>query len=95
MRLEDFRTELRSSGFDEALQKDYAPNELIETHTHPFAARGLVTAGEMAITCDGHTRSYLIGDIFELEPGQVHSERYGPHGATYYVGRKYSTGPSS
>jgi quercetin dioxygenase-like cupin family protein len=88
MDLETFKAQLQDAGYDEVLEKSYSPNTFIDTHSHPFSARALVTAGQMVISCDTEARSYAAGEIFELEAGRVHTERYGPEGASYLVGRK-------
>jgi len=85
-----FAQELEKMGFDEVLTRDWPANHFVDTHTHPFAARALVTAGELVIGCDGRTCVYRAGDVFTLEAQQPHTEQYGPQGATYVVGRKYS-----
>ena len=41
----------------------------------------------MWLTVGGHTQHIREGGTFELEPNTPHSERYGPQGATYWVGR--------
>jgi quercetin dioxygenase-like cupin family protein len=88
MDLEVFKAQLKEAGYDEVLEKTYAPNAFIDTHSHPFFARALVTAGQMVITCGEEARSYKAGEIFELEAHRMHTEHYGPVGATYLVGRK-------
>ena len=31
---------------------------------------------------------YQVGDVFHLQPNELHSEGYGPEGVTYLVSRK-------
>ena len=83
-----FALSLKAQGFDEVLPRHWAPDTVLDTHTHPFAAKALVVAGQMWLTVDGHTRELLAGDTFELAAGVPHAERYGPAGATYWVGRR-------
>jgi quercetin dioxygenase-like cupin family protein len=92
MDIESFKAELTSTGYQEVLEKTYAPNQFMEKHKHPFRARAVVTAGEMTISWgDTVSREYRVGDIFEIEAGDEHSEQYGPAGATYLVGRRFPT----
>jgi quercetin dioxygenase-like cupin family protein len=86
---QEFESELRALGFDTVLERKWAPSEIAAAHSHPFQARALVVQGEMWLTIDGVTRHLKAGDRFELHPGQLHSERYGPEGAVYWVGRRH------
>jgi quercetin dioxygenase-like cupin family protein len=84
----DFESRLKGQGFEEVLEKQYPPLMRIDNHVHAFAPKALVVAGEMWLTVDGHTEHLLPGGTFELEADVPHAERYGPDGATYWVGRK-------
>ena len=83
-----FQAEAIAAGFDEAMVREWAPDSIVVTHTHPFAAEAVVTQGEMWLTCDGQTRHLKPGDTFSLAHEQPHAERYGPQGATYWVARR-------
>lgn len=83
-----FRSEALASGAEEALERTWAPNTVLDTHTHPFAASAVVVQGEMWLTCRGNTRHLLPGDRFELDRDEPHAERYGAAGATYWVARR-------
>jgi quercetin dioxygenase-like cupin family protein len=85
---ESFRASSLKAGADEVLERRYAPGQVVETHTHPFDADALVTGGEMWLTCGDETRHLRAGDTFHLPHGTLHSERYGPEGATYWVARR-------
>jgi quercetin dioxygenase-like cupin family protein len=83
-----FRSHARTGGADEVLERHWAPGQVVDTHSHPFDAEALVTAGEMwLIRADG-TQHLRAGDRFTLPGGTPHSERYGPEGATYWVARR-------
>jgi hypothetical protein len=86
--LEDFRTQALADGYDEVLERVWPADAVVDTHTHPFAVRGLVTAGHMWLTVDGRTRELQSGDTFVLTRDQPHAERYGPVGATYWAARR-------
>jgi quercetin dioxygenase-like cupin family protein len=85
---EAFEAKARAVGFDEALVREWAPDTVIDTHTHAFDADAVVTQGEMWLTCAGSTRHLLPGDTFSLAAEVPHAERYGPQGATYWVARR-------
>ncbi len=78
----------RQHGAEEVMEREWAPNQEIATHAHPFEAQALVTAGEMWLIRENGTQHLLPGDTFDLDAGTLHSERYGPEGATYWVVRR-------
>jgi hypothetical protein len=75
-------------GYDAVVDREWAPDTVVDEHTHPFAARAVVIEGQMWLSVAGHTRHLLPGDTFELDALVPHSERYGPEGARYWVARK-------
>ena len=83
-----FEAEARAQGFDEVLERRWPPSKVLDTHTHPFALRALVVAGEMWLTVGDDVRHLLPGDTFALERDVPHAERYGTDGATYWVARR-------
>ena len=85
---EDFTTTARSAGFDEVLERRWAPDTVLDVHTHFFDAEAVVIQGEMWLTCDGVTRHLTNGDTFTIGRQVPHSERYGSQGATYWVARR-------
>ncbi len=58
---EAFEAQARVAGFDEALERHWAPDTVIDTHSHPFDADAVVTQGEMWLSCEGHTRHLQRG----------------------------------
>ena len=91
MNLPDFDTfsrQARAEGFDEIIERSWAPDTVLETHTHPFSVKALVTQGQMWLTAHGQTQALQRGSWFTLEREVPHDERYGPEGATYWVARR-------
>lgn len=87
---ESFRAQALAAGFDEVLERHWAPDTTLATHTHPFAVQAIVTQGELWLGCEGQVRHLRPGDHFELAREVPHDERYGPQGATYWVARRNS-----
>jgi len=85
---EDFTAAAHVSGFDEVLERRWAPDTELDVHTHNFDAEAVVTQGEMWLTCDDVTRHLSNGDTFTIGRQVPHSERYGSQGATYWVARR-------
>jgi len=85
---EDFAIAARAAGFDEVLERGWAPDTVLDVHTHHFDAEAVVTQGEMWLTCDGVTQHLTNGHTFTIAREVPHSERYGSQGATYWVARR-------
>lgn len=86
---DQFRTTMLAEGYDEVLERVWAPGTVLETHTHPFEANAVVVQGEMWLAVEnGEAKRLLPGDRFHLQANVLHSEHYGPEGATYWVARR-------
>lgn len=85
----EFERVARAEGFDEVLERVWAPGQVLDTHTHPFSVRALVVQGELQLSCGGQTRFVRAGEGFELDHGVAHAERYGAQGATFWVARRH------
>lgn len=83
-----FERDMRAQGFDEVLERRWAPGMVLASHTHPFAVSARVVAGEMWLTVAGAVRHLRPGDTFTLDREAPHAERYGDTGATYWVARR-------
>lgn len=83
-----FEAGARARGFDEVLEREWAPGAVAAAHTHPFDADALVVQGEMWLTVDDVVRHLLSGDTFALDANVMHAERSGSEGATYWVARR-------
>jgi quercetin dioxygenase-like cupin family protein len=86
---EEFKSRFLAQGFDEALVREWAPGQVLDTHTHPFSVQALVVRGSFALSHAGRTRQLQAGDWFELAPEAPHAEHYGPEGATFWVARRH------
>lgn len=85
----DFEARLRRDGYLEILSKTLEPDVFVDRHTHPFDVRALVLDGEATIDCGDGPRTFRAGDSFEVAAGVTHTERYGPAGYTFLVGRRH------
>ena len=84
----EFTAQAMDDGFDEVIQKEWAPNLVLEKHDHPFDARVQVVAGQVKLELANGSQTYELGDGFFILRGTEHSEQYGPQGATFWVARK-------
>ena len=84
----EFEAAARAQGFDEVLERHWAPLTVLGTHGHPFAVQALVVAGELWLTQGDNTLHLRAGDSFALQRDEPHAERYGEVGATFWVARR-------
>jgi quercetin dioxygenase-like cupin family protein len=87
---QEYKASHLKQGFDEVIEREWAPATVVPAHMHEFAAKALVVKGEMWLTVGSDTHHLLPGNTFELNSGVLHSERYGSDGATYWVARRGS-----
>jgi len=84
-----FRDTAARDGYAEPVIVEWDADTFNDSHTHDFAARIFVLAGEMTVVCeDGDTRTCRTGDSNELAAEVRHSERIGPDGVRFLVARK-------
>lgn len=84
---ESFKVASLADGFDDVLVREWAPQQVVDLHTHPFAVSAQVVRGEVLLTVADTTRHLQAGDAFTLEKLVPHTERYGAQGATFWVAR--------
>lgn len=85
---DEFISDLRAGGFQEPVTVQREAGGFLDTHAHPFEAKALIVAGELSICTAAQDRLYQVGEVFHLARDLPHTERYGPAGVTYEVGRK-------
>jgi quercetin dioxygenase-like cupin family protein len=85
-----FEADARTAGFDQVMERPWAADTALDTHTHPFDVEAYVAEGELWLTHDGGTRHLRAGDTFSLAREVPHSERYGPRGAKVWVARRHA-----
>jgi mannose-6-phosphate isomerase-like protein (cupin superfamily) len=84
-----FEARLRAGGYDEILTKRIDADTAIDLHSHPYDVLALVLDGEATIDCGAGPRTYRPGDVLEVAAGVPHTERYGPRGYAFLVGRRH------
>lgn len=83
-----FEARLRAEGYDEILTKTIGPDGFVDLHEHPYDVLALVLDGEATIDCGDGPRTYRPGDELVVAAGVRHTERYGPRGYTFLLGRR-------
>jgi quercetin dioxygenase-like cupin family protein len=84
----EFTAQAMDDGFDEVVQKEWAPDLVIDQHTHCFDVRVQVSRGEVNLSLATGTQKIEAGHSFYLARNTEHAEHYGPEGATFWVARK-------
>lgn len=85
-----FEADLAAEGFGSPEVREIAAGTCNPPHSHPFEVKALMLAGELELTCEGHTATYRAGDVFTMAAGREHAERFGAETTRYLVGRKAS-----
>ena len=83
-----FRAGLAADGFTEVLLREWAPDQVLAEHNHPFDARLLVLRGGLTLTRPGGPEWLGEGASCELARGTLHAEHYGAAGCSVLVGRR-------
>ncbi len=86
-KITDFEAELTAEGYEFETKALEASAEFAE-HAHHFDAKGLIVAGEIAITVEGATTRYGVGEQFTMAAGCPHSEAIGTEGVSILIGRR-------
>lgn len=86
---EEFKANALQEGFDEVIERQWPPNEVLDIHTHPFAIKAVLVAGEMWLSIGTECQHLRPGDVFSLDANIPHAEKYGGQGAIYWVARRH------
>ncbi len=79
---------LRQEGFRHVYVWRDGPNAFYPDHTHPGVTAHVILDGEMTVTSEGQTRTYRVGERFDVPANATHSARMGPKGCGYLVGER-------
>ena len=85
---DQFRQAALDEGFDEVLVREGPPDHLVDSDRHPWDVKALVVRGDIVLTVGESPSHFKAGDPFTLAHDTLHTEQYGPEGATFWVGRK-------
>jgi quercetin dioxygenase-like cupin family protein len=88
MERDDFVEMLAREGFKTTVLVERKAGDFVDGHTHAFEAKALILEGEITLRIGDNETRYQTGDVFHLEANEAHSERCGPEGVCYLVGRK-------
>jgi mannose-6-phosphate isomerase-like protein (cupin superfamily) len=84
-----FERQLRHEGFGRVYVWQDGANAFYSDHTHAVDTAHIILEGEMTLTCDGTSKTYVAGERPpDVPAGAVHSARMGPSGCRYLIGEK-------
>jgi quercetin dioxygenase-like cupin family protein len=84
----DLEKKLCAEGFMHTYLWEDGPGVYYPDHVHPNETAHVILDGQMTVTCQGKTRTFRIGERFDVPAGAVHSARMGPQGCRYLIGEK-------
>ena len=88
MNIEEFKQSLADQGYSDATSVTYEPSMENEMYTHEFSESLFVLKGEFTLVTEAGSVTHLPGETCQLDVGVLHSERAGPNGTTFLVGKK-------
>jgi quercetin dioxygenase-like cupin family protein len=86
---EAFKAAAEQQGHGEVLVREWAANHEVPEHDHPFDVQAQMVSGDFWLTMNGQTTHLRPGDTFSVPRHTPHAEKYGPHGATFWVARSH------
>jgi quercetin dioxygenase-like cupin family protein len=87
MDIKDFTDQLKLDGYA-IVEREVTPNRSLNEHDHDWAVIAMVTAGDFYVHTSNLEKTYSVGEVFSLQPNEVHSEGAGALGATLLIARR-------
>ena len=88
MNEEAIKQQLKSDGYDEVAIIEWDAGIFNDMHAHDFSASIHVLSGEMTVATAESERTCRAGDCGTVDAGTLHSERVGPDGVRFMVGKR-------
>jgi quercetin dioxygenase-like cupin family protein len=83
---EKFARTLEQEGFRYTYVWQDGPHVSYPDHTHPVETAHIILSGEMTLTMNGKSHTYVTGERCDVPAGALHSARTGPSGCRYLIG---------
>lgn len=87
---ESFRNALIADGYADIELRTMPAGTFNDRHSHDFDVRALMLEGELLLSWEGREHCFRPGEVFTMEAGCMHVERFGAAGARYLVGRRHA-----
>ena len=88
MNEKDLAKQLEREGFSHTYVWQDGANAFYPEHTHATETAHIILSGEMALTMNGRSQTYRVGDRCDVAAGAVHSAKMGPQGCRYLIGER-------
>jgi mannose-6-phosphate isomerase-like protein (cupin superfamily) len=79
---------LHEEGFLHTYVWQDGPDAFYPDHTHAVETAHIILDGEMTLARGRVTRTFGVGERFDVPANAVHSAKMGPHGCKYLIGEK-------
>jgi quercetin dioxygenase-like cupin family protein len=83
----EFKTRLKTQGYQETATVSRGSNYSLGEHTHPFDVCALILEDSIRLQVNNVDTVYHVGDVFELARDTPHYEWAGEHDVTCLAGR--------
>ena len=88
MTINEWKDTLRGESFSHVYVQRDTPHVFYPDHQHENVTAHIILEGEMAITVDGKTKTFKVGERFDVPAGTIHAAKMGLNGCTYLIGEK-------
>jgi mannose-6-phosphate isomerase-like protein (cupin superfamily) len=86
LREHELEDELRKEGFKHTYVWQDGADTWYPDHVHAKGTAHMIVEGEMLVTINGKSRTYVVGERCDVPGGMAHSAKMGPKGCRYVVG---------
>jgi hypothetical protein len=85
---EEFKEQLRRQGFSRVYVWQDGAGVFYPEHSHQELTAHIILDGEITLSIRGVTKTYHVGERFDVPAGVTHAARMGPGGCRYMIGEK-------
>ena len=85
---EEFKEQLCRQGFSRVYVWQDGASAFYPEHAHERLTAHIILDGEMTLSMRGVTKTYHVGERFNVPAGVTHAARTGPRGCRYLIGEK-------
>ncbi len=85
---EEFRQKLRERGYGDPQIEEAGQGPEKDMHTQDQSVMWWVISGELTMMLESGSTTYRPGDWYENVAGTLHTEQFGPEGATVLLAMK-------
>ncbi|HTQ62738.1 MAG TPA: cupin domain-containing protein [Candidatus Solibacter sp.] len=80
--------QLEREGFGHTYVWQDGPGTFYPEHVHETETAHIILSGEMTVTMNGQSKTYVLGGRCDVAAGATHSAKMGPKGCRYLIGER-------